>query len=241
MLGKRLYLPLQELHQLALGCLCHDIGKTAIPTEILSKPGRLTEDEFSVVMQHPQVGYEAVQQFMGSSDIIARHVVWQHHERQDGSGYPRGLRGNNRFGRAMEPRYGKSLILPSAEIAAVADVYSALASDRPYRRALKPAQIISTLRDMSGSHLNRELVRRFLSMLPTYPVGSEVEVISGRLQGHKGMVTDVNPMEVNRPRIRIMFDPEGRKLTPFEIDTTVERDIELATTSYSRVAQILTT
>ncbi|HEX2922923.1 MAG TPA: HD-GYP domain-containing protein [Chloroflexota bacterium] len=235
MLGKRLYLPLQELHQLALGCLCHDIGKTAIPTEILSKPGRLTEEEFSVVKQHPQVGYEAVQQFLGSSDIIARHVVWQHHERQDGNGYPRGLKGNNRFDGALETRVGKSLILPSAEIAAVADVYSALASDRPYRRALTSPQIISTLREMSGTHLNRELIRRFLSILPSYPIGSEIEVISGKLKGHKGVVTEVNPIEVNRPKIRIMFDPEGHKLTPFQVDTTTEREIELATTSYSEV------
>jgi len=78
----------------------------------------------------------------------------------------------------MDLRFDKSLILPSAEIAAVADVYAALASDRPYRRALKPPQIIATLRNMSGSHLNRELVRRFLSILPTYPVGSEVRIRS---------------------------------------------------------------
>ena len=239
MLGKRLYLPPQELHQLALGCLCHDIGKADIPTEILSKPGRLSEEEFAVVMEHPRAGYEAVQQFLRSSDNIARHVVWQHHERQDGNGYPRGLHGNNSFGGTMELRFDKSLILPSAEIAAVADVYAALASDRPYRRALKPPQIIATLRNMSGSHLNRELVRRFLSILPTYPVGSEVMIISGSLQGHRGVVTEVNPIEVHRPKVRVMLDPEGRKLTPFDVDTKVDRQIELATTSYSEEAQLI--
>ncbi len=232
MLGKRLYLPLMELHQLALGCLCHDVGKTMVPAEILGKPGRLTEEEFALVKQHPAAGYEAVQQFMGATDIIARHVVWQHHERQDGSGYPRGLRGNNRFGGEAESRFGKQLILPAAEVAAVADVYSALASDRPYRRALKPPEIVATLREMAGSHLNRELVRRFLSILPAYPVGTEVVVISEKLMGHRGVVASTPSSDIHRPTIRIVFDPYGRKVTPFEVDTAVDKEIELAMPSY---------
>ncbi|MHB0871386.1 MAG: HD-GYP domain-containing protein [Chloroflexota bacterium] len=233
MLGKRLYLPQQELHQLALGCLCHDIGKTAVPPELLGKPSRLTEEEFALVKQHPTAGYEAVQQFLGANDIVARHVVWQHHERQDGNGYPRGLKGNNHFGAAAESRFGKQLILPAAEIAAVADVYSALASDRPYRRALKPPEIVATLQEMAGTHLNRELVRRFLTILPAYPVGTEVVVISEKLQGHRGIVVGTPSIEIHRPTIRIIFDQYGRKLTPFEVDTAIDKEIELAMPSYS--------
>jgi HD-GYP domain-containing protein (c-di-GMP phosphodiesterase class II) len=232
LLGKRLYLPMQDLHQLALGCLCHDIGKISVPAEILGKPGRLTEEEFALVKQHPAVGYEAVQQFMGDSDIVARHVVWQHHERQDGNGYPRGLKGDNRFSVAVESRFGKRMILPAAEIAAVADVYSALASDRPYRRALKPPEIVATLRELAGTHLNSELVRRFLSILPAYPVGTEVVVISEKLRGHRGVVTSTPSVNIHRPTIRIQFDQYGRKIPPFEVDTAVEKEIELAVPSY---------
>ncbi len=237
MLGKRLYLPVHELHQLALGCICHDVGKTTIPASILGKPGKLTAEEFALVKQHPQAGYESVQQFMGASDIIARHVVWQHHERQDGTGYPRGLRGNNRFGGSMDSRFGKQLILPAAEIAAVADVYSALASDRPYRRALKPPEIVATLREMAGTHLNRELVRRFLSILPAYPVGTEVVVISEKLRGQRGVVIATPSSEINRPMIRIMFDQYGLKVTPFEVNTAVDKEIELAVPSYDEAVK----
>lgn len=235
MLGKRLYLPQREIHQLALGCLCHDIGKTVVPSEILRKLGRLTEEEFAIVKQHPSAGYDAVRQFMGTDDIIARHIVWQHHERQDGTGYPCGLKGNNRFG-PTEPRLGKRLILPAAEIAAVADVYSALASDRPYRRALNPPEIVAVLRKTAGTHLNQELVRRFLTILPTYPIGTEVVLISGELRGHRGVVVDTPSNDINRPTIRILFDQYGRRVTPFEVNTAAEREIQLAMPSYAAEA-----
>ena len=187
MLGKRVMTSELDLHQLALGCLCHDIGKISIPPEILNKPDRLTPDEFDQIKEHPQAGYEAARGFMQPSDIIARHVIWQHHERQDGNGYPRNLRGNNRVGDAIEKRFGKSMILPAAEIAAVADVYSAIASDRPYRPAMQPHEIVAHLRKIAGSHLNSDLVHRFLSVLPTYPVGTEVVVISRKLRHHRGL------------------------------------------------------
>lgn len=236
MLGKRLGMSSSDLHQLALGCLCHDIGKLSVPAEILAKPGRLAPEEFEAIKQHPQAGYDAAQQFMRPSDLIARHVVWQHHERQDGNGYPRGLRGNNRVGDAIESRFGRSMILPAAEVAAVADVYSALVSDRPYRPAMNPSELVATLRKMAGPHLNSELVRRFLSVLPTYPVGTEVVVISRKLRDHRGVVTAINPNNIHRPKVRILFDPTGRKITPIEIDTYADREIELATTSFAELA-----
>jgi len=236
MLGQRLHLSSNDIRQLALGCLCHDIGKTIVPPEILAKPDRLTPEEFALVKQHPQAGYDTMRQITGEDAVIARSVVWQHHERQDGTGYPRGLRGTNEFQYPSPPRFGQWLMVPAAEIAAVADVYSALASDRPYRPALEISDVIATLQKMAGPHLNRELVKRFLSMLPTYPVGSEVVVITGRLQGHRGIVTEVSASDIHRPIVRILFDPEGNKVTPFVVDTRVERDVELAAPSYTKLA-----
>jgi HD-GYP domain-containing protein (c-di-GMP phosphodiesterase class II) len=234
LLGHRLFLPAQELHQLALGCLCHDIGKLIIPKAILTKPSRLSVEEFSLMRRHPQAGYEAVQHLMGPSDIIARNVVRQHHERQDGTGYPRGLKGSNRFASGRQ-RYGRGLILPAAEIAGVADVYAALASDRPYRQAMAPAEIVNTIQGMAGSHLNREIVTRFLTVLPTYPISTEVVVISPKLRGYRGIVTDVHPAHLSRPTVRLVFDPQGRTIAPFEVDTSREKDIEIATSSYARL------
>jgi HD-GYP domain-containing protein (c-di-GMP phosphodiesterase class II) len=236
MLGERLYIPPEDLRQLALGCLCHDIGKLVVPPEVLLKPGRLTSEEMELVEQHPQAGYEAVQQIMSNSDIIARQVVWQHHERQDGTGYPRGFHGDNQFAPRRQVARPKGLMLPAAEIAAVADVYSALASDRPYRAALDPPTILTTLRGMAGNHLNREIVSRFLSILPAYPLGTEVVVISGKLQGYRGVVSELNPRDIHRPRIRIVFDSLGRSVAPFEVNTSAETDVELAMSSYADLA-----
>ncbi len=234
MLGHRLLLPLSDLHQLALGCLCHDIGKLMVPKAILGKPGRLSKEEFALVQRHPEAGYETMQRVMRSSDIVARQVVRQHHERQDGTGYPRGLRGNNRFTWGKQS-FGQGLILPAAEIAAVADVFAALASDRPYRRAMGPAEVVTTLQGMAGPHLNREIVTRFLTILPTYPISTEVVVISRKLQGYRGIVTDVHPAHMNRPTVRMLFDPHGRSIAPFEVDTSKEKEIEVATSSYAEL------
>ncbi len=235
MLGMRLMISDVEQQQLALGCLCHDIGKIVVPKDILIKPTRLSREEFTLVQKHPQAGYETVQHLMGSSDILARHVVRQHHERQDGTGYPRGLKGSNRFG-AGRQSFGQGLILPVAEIAAIADVYSALASDRPYRQAIAPAEVVATLQGMAGTHLNRDIVTRFLTILPSFPVSSEVVVISHKLQGYRGIVTEVSPAHVHRPKVRILFDPHGNMVAPFEVDTSKEKEIEIASSSYAQVA-----
>lgn len=227
LLGKRMRLNIAELHQLALGCLCHDIGKLVVPKTVLGKRGKLTDDEFAVIQRHPQAGFDTVQHLMGPSDIIARHVVRQHHERQDGKGYPRGLRGTNRFV-AGKPSFGQGLILPAAEIAAVADVYSAISSDRPYRLAMSPQQIMSTMQQMAGSHLNRDVVARFLSGLPSYPIGTHVLVISGRLRGFRGVITRVKPAQINAPTLRVIFDARGQMVAPFEVDTSKEMGLSLA-------------
>jgi len=230
-LGLRLRLMPLELHQLALGCLCHDIGKVVVPKEILNKPGPLEPHELEVMRKHPETGFDMVRQIIGESDIIARHIVWQHHERQDGSGYPRGLRGLNEFSLPREGHFGRGLILPAAEIAAVAEVYASLASDQAYRRALSPAQIVRVLRRTAGSYLNEEVVKRFLSILPLYPVGTQVLVISGQLQGHRGVVTRLNPSDPQRPVVRILFDPAGAPVAPFEVDTAEDPTVELALAS----------
>lgn len=231
-LGLRLRLVPGELHQLALGCLCHDIGKVAVPQEILNKPGPLEQHEIEIVRKHPETGFEMLRQMIGASDIIARHVVLQHHEWQNGNGYPRLLRGLNEFSLSREGLFGRGLILPAAEIAAVAEVYASLASDQPYRKALPPTQIVKTLQKAAGSHLNEEVVRRFLSILPLYPVGTRVLVTSGRLHGYRGVVTKLDPSNAQRPVVRILFDSTGSHVTPFEVDTAEDPTIELALASH---------
>jgi HD-GYP domain-containing protein (c-di-GMP phosphodiesterase class II) len=121
--------------------LLHDLGKIGIPEGVLRKPGPLSEEEWAVMRRHPIVGAQIVAplEFFAEGAIIVRH----HHERHDGSGYPDGLRGE--------------LIPLGARIVAVADVYDALTSDRPYRRRLSRAQVVQNLMAEAGQTLDPRL------------------------------------------------------------------------------------
>ncbi len=118
--GRALGWPDERVHPLHSAGLLHDVGKIAIPTEILVKPGRLSAIEYEMVKTHAQAGYDILKSIDFGAPVA--ETVWQHHERLDGSGYPQGLRGDQ--------------ILPEARILAIADVVESMASHRPYRTAL---------------------------------------------------------------------------------------------------------
>src|SRR4030095_3406567 len=114
---------------------------------------------------NPTLGFELLQA-VHPNDVLVNHVALQHHERQDGHGYPRGLTGNNRVSR---PKFGnEGRILLIAEIAA--------AAERPYRGALGPEVVVETLQAMAGTYLNSELLEVFLSAVPLFPIGMTVRV-----------------------------------------------------------------
>ncbi|HEY7039809.1 MAG TPA: HD-GYP domain-containing protein [Methylomirabilota bacterium] len=121
--------------------LLHDVGKIAIPEGVLRKPGSLTDEEWAVMRRHPVVGAQIVAplEFFAEGAVILRH----HHERQDGSGYPDGLRGD--------------LIPVGARIVAIADIYDALTSDRPYRARLSHAEAVRWLQEQAGRTLDASL------------------------------------------------------------------------------------
>jgi putative nucleotidyltransferase with HDIG domain len=123
--------------------LLHDIGKIAVPTEILSKPGRLSDIEFSMIKAHPKVGFDILKN-VDFEWPIARIVV-QHHERLDGSGYPFGLRGRD--------------ILQESRILAVADVVEAMSSHRPYRPALGIDKALAEVVRGEGTLYDSEVVQ----------------------------------------------------------------------------------
>ncbi|MTV24145.1 HD-GYP domain-containing protein [Nitriliruptoraceae bacterium ZYF776] len=229
LLGRHLGLPVDRLRELAFGCLLHDIGKTYIDRLILDKPGPLTPAEFAAIREHPRMGFELVRR-MPVRSLLPAHVAYQHHEKQGGGGYPRGLVGDNTVAsRCVEERVGAGRMLLIAEIGAVADVYSALTSDRPYRPALPPDQVLDKLSGMAGSHLNREIVRALRRFVPSYPVGRWVEVTRGPHVGWRGVVTAVHRGEVDRPTIRLVLDGRGEELAdPPEVDTRRAPGIGLA-------------
>jgi HD-GYP domain-containing protein (c-di-GMP phosphodiesterase class II) len=229
LLGKRVGLPVPRLRELALGCLLHDIGKTYIDVGILDKQGPLTAEEFATIQEHPRMGFELVRR-LPMQTILPAHVAYQHHEQQGGSGYPRGLVGTNRIGpRTVEERVGSGQMLLIAEIAAIADVYSALSSDRPYRAGLAPDKVIRTLQGMAGVHLNRQLLGELRQLVPSYPIGRWVHVTAGRWTGWRGVVTEVHRGRVDEPTVRLQIDAAGEEVAgPVEVDTRRETGIALA-------------
>jgi PAS domain S-box-containing protein len=152
-LGERLGMSPEEVILLRAATPMHDIGKIAIPDDILQKPGRLTEDERRVMQRHPQIGFEMLD---GSHSEVLRmgaQIALTHHERWDGRGYPRRLRGE------QIPLEGR--------IAAVADVFDALLSDRPYRAALRESEVREVIADGRGSLFDPQVANALLDEFET--------------------------------------------------------------------------
>lgn len=228
LLGQRAGLRYVELRELALGCLLHDIGKRYIDLAIIDKPDRLTPEERVEIEKHPRLGFELVRR-MPVGSILPAHVALQHHERQDGTGYPRNLEGSNRIVRSTAQRLDGRRILLIAEIAAVADVYSALTSHRPYREALRHDVAADIIAGMSHHHLNAEIVDRFLRTFPRYPVGHWIGIDAGPHRGYRGVVTAVPARDPRRPTIRLLLDEHGSSLvSPFEVDLQGDETIAVS-------------
>lgn len=149
--GEELGLPRRRLRELAIGALVHDVGKLSVPNAILQKPSALTDDEFAVIKRHPEWGSELIGELGGFSTLVSR-LVLDHHERLDGSGYPRGLRAEELD---LETR-----------VLAVCDVFDALISRRVYRQAWAQADALALLRREAGTGFDPrcvEALERILS------------------------------------------------------------------------------
>lgn len=196
------------LRELGVGALLHDVGKVRVPAHILQKPGPLTPEEMEEVKRHTVYGFEIL---LPRHEISARaaHVAYQHHERLDGSGYPRGLRGEQ--------------IHPYARIVAVADVYDAMVAERPYRRAHRPDQAAAWLRSQAGIQFEARAVEALLRRLALYPEGTVVRLGTGEVG-----VVSAQTADPARPVVRVLGDPEDQPLVPFEVDLAARRDLAIA-------------
>jgi HD-GYP domain-containing protein (c-di-GMP phosphodiesterase class II) len=196
--GKSLHQPEDSLNQLIIGALLHDIGKILTPDEILHKPGRLTPQEFTVMKQHASHSRDLLRGTEGIGELTVLTAA-QHHERMDGTGYPDGLKGE-----AISV-YGR--------MAAIADVYDAITSDRVYHKGMTPSQGLKKLLEWSGDHLDPELVRQFVRCIGLYPVGSLVLLESGRL----GVVVAGNDDDQRLPVVKVMYHTRFRM--PIRVET----------------------
>jgi HD-GYP domain-containing protein (c-di-GMP phosphodiesterase class II) len=150
-IGRQLKLPAEQLEGLRITGFIHDVGKIAVPAEILSKPGRLHEVEFALIKRHPQTGYEVLKSIDFRWPVA--QAVLQHHERLDGSGYPQGLEGDS--------------ILLDARIIAVADVVETMASHRPYRPSLGIDAALLEIERGQGSVYDARVVDACLDLFRT--------------------------------------------------------------------------
>lgn len=202
-LGLELKLPIKELEILGLGAILHDVGKMKIPEAILFKPGRLTEGEYEKVKMHAEDGYQILRNVQ-SLPLLVAHCAYQHHERLNGSGYPRGIKGNEIH------LYGK--------IIAVADVFDAVTSNRVYRNAMLPHEGLEILYGGSGDLFEPKIVEAFRKSIAIYPNGLTVELSDGR----KGVISKQNVGLSDRPIIRILEENGKPLIHTYELDLKSE-------------------
>ncbi|MEC0212218.1 HD-GYP domain-containing protein [Paenibacillus ehimensis] len=189
-----------ELMALGLGALLHDIGKTKINLEIIKKPGPLTPEEFEEVKKHAEIGFRLLKD-EPNMPLLSAHCAFQHHERENGSGYPRGITGKD--------------IHEYAKWIAVADSYDAMTTHRPHRLAMLPHQAMEVLFAGVGTLYDQRKVAMFRDNVAIYPLGLTVTLSTGE----QGVVVNINPAVPQRPVVRVLIDAYGQVLgQPYEID-----------------------
>ncbi|MEO8521579.1 MAG: HD-GYP domain-containing protein [Acidobacteriota bacterium] len=181
------------LREFGLSALMHDIGKVRTPKEILNKPDKLTDEEFAIMRRHTVDGAEILRR-TPEMPILAPVVAFEHHLRQDGTGYP-----------AAAKREGLNL---ATMICGIADVYDAMRSQRAYQQAFPTDRILAVLKRNDGTQFDQHLVRRFVQLLGIYPPGNLVRLSSGEI----AVVTHVHAPDPHRPRVRVLFAADGRRL-----------------------------
>lgn len=187
------------LVDLGLGAILHDIGEIFVPESILDKPGILLPEEYEEMKKHAEIGHKILARQHELSYFVA-HCAFQHHERLDGSGYPRGLKGDS--------------IHSFAKIIAVADVFDALVMDRPQRRGMLPADAMEYLYSRVDVEYDMTIVAMMSRRVSIYPIGMEVKLSDGSV----AIIKDANPNFPTRPIVRIIKNEKGEEIKPKEIN-----------------------
>lgn len=180
-LAKQQGLSQKQIYEIGVAGLLHDIGKTRIPLEILNKPAKLTDDEFSVMKQHPVFGYRMIKDRNDFNNEICMAVL-QHHEKMNSKGYPVGFPRDN--------------ITQYARILSVTDIYDALVTERPYKSAFSQRDAVEMIMSMT-SELDLTAMKSFLESIILYPVDSIVELSNGE----RARVVKNNTHYILRPTV----------------------------------------
>ena len=200
-LARRLGLPEDQVRDAGAAGMLHDLGKAAMPLTVLNKPGALSDDEFKIMKAHPVRGHDMLKQSGTASEAVL-DVALHHHEKFDGSGYPHNLKGD--------------AISLMARMGAVCDVYDAITSNRPYKKAWGPAESLQRMVSWKG-HFDELVLKAFVRSIGIYPVGALVRLESDRL----AVVLEQGEASLLAPKVRIFFN--ARKREPVFI-----KDLDLA-------------
>lgn len=204
-LGVELRYDKKILESIAVGALLHDFGKVFIPKELLLKPGKLTDSELKHIKEHPSLGHEYLKNSPAVNNI-SLSIILEHHEKANGAGYPGSI--------------NTVKISPFAKMAAVCDVYDALASDRPYRKAMSPNEALELIMGSCGDDFDLDIVKAFINRIVPYPVGTLVELSNNKL----AVIKKLNHEYVLRPVVNLV-ERNGDEVSFSELDLMKKTNI----------------
>jgi putative nucleotidyltransferase with HDIG domain len=193
------------LREFGFAALMHDIGKVNTPLEVLNKPGKLTGEEFKIMQQHVVDGAHILRR-TPEMPALAPIVAFEHHLKQDLSGYPGNI--------------GHRKLNLCTMIVSIADVFDALRSNRPYREGLATARIKLIMNEKDSPAFNQTLLRRFVNLMGMFPIGTIVRLNTEEV----GVVTAEHPEDPFRPQVKVLFDPKGERIETPLLANTWERD-----------------
>ncbi|WP_179032022.1 HD-GYP domain-containing protein [Paenibacillus kribbensis] len=201
-----------QLMELGIGSLLHDIGKMKISPQVLYKPGKLTDEEYEHMKTHTEIGYKLLKDEPGIP-LLSAHCALQHHERIDGSGYPNGWK--------------KDQIHEYAKWIGLVDSYDAMTASRIYKQALLPYEAMEVLYAGAGTLYEQRMLEAFRDCVAIYPLGLSVVLNTGE----EGVVVRIHPKIPQRPVIRIVRDRDGQELkAPYDVDLSVSLSVMITNT-----------
>jgi putative nucleotidyltransferase with HDIG domain len=200
------------LQQIGIAAIMHDIGKTRVPMRLLAKSAKLSLDEFEIVKMHPVFGVE-ICRTEGFTDEIILDMVRHHHESYDGKGYPDQLDGHR--------------ISRYAALVAIADCYDALTTDRAYKPRVEPPEAIHLINSMANVKFDRRLVFHFIKTIGIFPIGSIVELASGKI----AMVVGFSRRNLLKPILKVILNRDGSRNSRRDVIVLGSSDEQIANLS----------
>ncbi|MFC1528506.1 HD-GYP domain-containing protein [Candidatus Latescibacterota bacterium] len=219
LIGYKYRLKKPELLNLAVGAFLHDIGKIIIE-QLEGHDDDQTAQK--LYREHPIFGYLMLQKCKVISPM-ENQIVYQHHENQDGTGFPSGHFGGNKPPTKYEVRDLKGQIYRLAEICSVANAYDRMVLNPYDEEQLTPRDVIKKLIPMVGTILNKDIVKTLIQIVPIHPIGAYVKVVKcddPSLINYYGIVAEINEGNLNKPIIYLMIDNNSKRIDPFKIDTS---------------------